>query len=749
MGGLSGTPGRATITPVYWAPLSSFSTSYKTIVNGYLANVAQASGSPGNVFSVSTQYYQYSSNATPQLHIQYQVIAGQEIDDTGAYPPQGGSGCTAPTGYTACVTDLELATELYNKLTGGGMPIDDSHLYLVLLPQGVVSCDRSNSPPNNPQAACSAQPPSTPALPGFCAYHNNTIQPPYLIYASQPFPDLTQCADPHNSGPQSPNGDAYADAQVSLISHEANESITDWAGAWMDTNFYENGDECNYVYGAPLGGTPGTYYNQTINGAHYYTQDEFSNEDYALNIGDAPIAGGSPVPGCVQREEVPVAAFTSPTSVTTGQNFVFDARASSDPDVSNRSLDYQWNWGDGTLGGSNSAILQYRYCSAGTYTVTLTVVDVDGWQSASTSRSLVVVQAAPIVYRLSPAFGPTFGGTSVTIEGCGFSGTSAVKFGSSDATSFSPVSDRQITATAPARTSGIVEVTVTASGGTSATPGPDLFTYSGLTTLDGWGGLHAADSPAVSGTAYWPGWGIARSMRSWPGGLQSGFVLDGWGGLHPFGSQAPAETSSPSNHYWPGWDIARDFAFLHDGSGGVVLDGWGGLHGFSTGSAAPPTATPSDYRPGWDHARKVVILEDGSGGYVLDIWGGLHAFQLNNSPSPTDPSLSAYWQGWDIARDVVLLPGASSRSGYVLDGWGGLHPFGGAPALTNSGFAYWPGWDIARAVVLLPGSPPASYDQGGYTLDGWGGLHRFGWAPTISNFSYWPGWDIAIGICMA
>jgi hypothetical protein len=56
-------------------------------------------------------------------------------------------------------------------------------------------------------------------------------------------------------------------------------------------------------------------------------------------------------------------------------------------------------------------------------------------------------------------------------------------------------------------------------------------------------------------------------------------------------------------------------------------------------------------------------------------------------------SVTAYWQGWSIARGLVVR---SDTSGYVLDGWGGTHPFGGAPAVSVS--AYWPGWDIARGI---------------------------------------------------
>ena len=280
-------------------------------------------------------------------------------------------------------------------------------------------------------------------------------------------------------------------------------------------------------------------------------------------------------------------------------------------------------------------------------------------------------------------------------------------------------------------------------------PPPAPLPFKGLYTLDGYGGLHGADSAQVSYTGYWPGWKIARTAKPWPSATsaQSGFVLDGWGGLHPFGSGGPSETSA-SGHYWPGWDIARDFAWLPDGTGGVVLDGWGGLHAvYVNGRTAPISIQQKAYWPGWDIARKVVIFSDGTGGLVMDGWGGLHPFGINGPPPIAESSLvlDGYWVNWEIARDVVLVPGNGKHSGYTLDGWGGLHPFhstsDGSTMPAQIRTQYWPGWDIARGVWLLPGSGTA-----GYTLDGWGGLQPFGGAPPIRSFQYWPGWDIARGI---
>ena len=76
--------------------------------------------------------------------------------------------------------------------------------------------------------------------------------------------------------------------------------------------------------------------------------------------------------------------------------------------------------------------------------------------------------APPIVSSLSPAVGPTAGGTSVVISGVNFKEVSAVEFGGVAASGFTVDSASQITAVAPAHSPGSVALTVTTAGGTSS-----------------------------------------------------------------------------------------------------------------------------------------------------------------------------------------------------------------------------------------------------------------------------------------
>ncbi len=72
----------------------------------------------------------------------------------------------------------------------------------------------------------------------------------------------------------------------------------------------------------------------------------------------------------------------------------------------------------------------------------------------------------------------------MTITGANFTGATAVKFGSTSATSLTVNSATQITAVAPAG-SGTVDITVTAPGGTSATATADQFTYASPPAVTG------------------------------------------------------------------------------------------------------------------------------------------------------------------------------------------------------------------------------------------------------------------------
>jgi hypothetical protein len=88
---------------------------------------------------------------------------------------------------------------------------------------------------------------------------------------------------------------------------------------------------------------------------------------------------------------------------------------------------------------------------------------------------LIVV--GPTVTGVSPSSGPTAGGTSVVITGTDLTGATAVKFGGTNASSYTVNSATQITAISPPGSAGTVDITVTTAGGSSAIGASDQFTY--------------------------------------------------------------------------------------------------------------------------------------------------------------------------------------------------------------------------------------------------------------------------------
>jgi hypothetical protein len=86
--------------------------------------------------------------------------------------------------------------------------------------------------------------------------------------------------------------------------------------------------------------------------------------------------------------------------------------------------------------------------------------------------------AAPMVTAVNPPSGSAAGGDTVTLTGSGFSGATAVSFGTTAATGLTVAGDTQLTVTSPAAAAaGPVDVTVTTPAGASAISAQDQFTY--------------------------------------------------------------------------------------------------------------------------------------------------------------------------------------------------------------------------------------------------------------------------------
>ncbi len=297
-----------TITPIFWQPAgssatNSFPANYQSIIDGFIGNVATASGTTSNVFSIATEYYsQINGVKTP---ITYKITMGTPIVDTHPFP---GKGCTpnATDNYTSCVTDAQLQTELTSVLTANSLPSDLAHFYPVFFPPNTETFGIGTPAQNSDSDYCGYH----------SAYINGTSE---TLYGNEPY-EAGGC-----DGGEAPSGQLYADGAVGTLSHELSETMTDPNGsgiaggpAWGDSTGHEIGDECSGFYGPKLGSTDNsstaaansTAYNEVINGGKYYIQNEFSNSAYArLGIGN----------GCQPSEAT--ATSTTPQSLaadTTG-----------------------------------------------------------------------------------------------------------------------------------------------------------------------------------------------------------------------------------------------------------------------------------------------------------------------------------------------------------------------------------------------------------------------------------------------
>lgn len=113
-------------------------------------------------------------------------------------------------------------------------------------------------------------------------------------------------------------------------------------------------------------------------------------------------------------------------------------------------------------------------------TVDVTVTTAAGTSASSPADQFTYEQppAAPVVTGIHPTSGRLAGQNLVIVAGSGFTGATAVSFGTAPALHFVVPGDTRLAAySPPGDTAGPVDVTVTTPAGTSATSPADQFTY--------------------------------------------------------------------------------------------------------------------------------------------------------------------------------------------------------------------------------------------------------------------------------
>jgi hypothetical protein len=347
---------------IYWSPSGFSDASYENLINRYFGDVAAASSSPSNVYSVATQYY--DNNGA----IRYKSTFGGAYVDTNPFPV---SGCGQAS---VCLTDAQLQTEIQTVLTHQGWHGGTSNMFFIFTPNGVASCTDSSD------SVCSTN--------IYCAYHSDFFDSKGedVIYANEPYSGTIPGCTHSLVGQQGFPNDHDADATINTISHEHNEAISDPFGdAWWsgDVDSDEIADLCAGDFGStPLGTSSGQPYNQLINGHQYSLQEEYSNDNSS----------------CVRGYTPTVVPSTVAPPVLSGLTALGKTMSTSDGSWAHAPSGYGYQWQRCAADGSGCAAIS----GATTATYLLTAADVGRVVRSTVSAHNAVGAAAPIASDASP-----------------------------------------------------------------------------------------------------------------------------------------------------------------------------------------------------------------------------------------------------------------------------------------------------------------------------------------------------------
>lgn len=288
---------------VFWLPAgqhyesaasAASDTSYENLLDRWAGDVG------GNDFyNIVAQYP--GSNGTPSGN----VSLGGSYTDTTAYPHAGTQADPLSDG------DIHGAVD--RAVTHFGSPRDLNTIYMVYTALGIEECFSATS--------CTFE--HNPGDGAFCAYH--TVFGGPSIYAFMGAAGVNRGC----GGATTPNGDAAADNEASVSSHELIEAATDpQLDAWFFNDLSgEIGDLCNQTFG-PRNSTGANLF---LGGNPYALQQEWSNAVHACAT-DLNSAKTSIVP------PVLTLAKTAPAAVVTGQQISYSITVHNPSDTDASTL---------------------------------------------------------------------------------------------------------------------------------------------------------------------------------------------------------------------------------------------------------------------------------------------------------------------------------------------------------------------------------------------------------------------------
>jgi len=156
------------------------------------------------------------------------------------------------------LSDTAINNIVTSALTSNRLPSDPDGVYFVL-----TSSDVSKSG----------------FLTSYCGWHTyaaiGSANIKYAFVGDPTGPQVSSCAAQTTA---SPNGDVGADAMVSVIAHELEESVTDPnLNAWYDNKGNENADKCAWTFGTTYTKANGSRANMNLGGHDYLIQRNWVN----------------------------------------------------------------------------------------------------------------------------------------------------------------------------------------------------------------------------------------------------------------------------------------------------------------------------------------------------------------------------------------------------------------------------------------------------------------------------------------
>src|SRR5581483_6274227 len=250
-----------------------------------------------NPYVNGTQYYEESSSGAKTYVQEHSTFGGTALDtdplpsldpvncpDTPVAAAGGVNGNQSTT--AGCVTDAQVQQEISTVIKRNHWPVSNTTEFFMFTAPNIGTCFPAQESEDVGGVTTTVTAPLC-SFSYFCAYHSayydSTINSnSQVIYSNMPYAAQT-AGNPVTCDEGSYPNNNPSDPEISVTSHEHNESITDPFGTgWWDSNpsdsAYgdENGDMCAWDFGN-LYGPDGAQYNQTINGHHYLMQLEWDN----------------------------------------------------------------------------------------------------------------------------------------------------------------------------------------------------------------------------------------------------------------------------------------------------------------------------------------------------------------------------------------------------------------------------------------------------------------------------------------